>query len=98
MPFDNQTLVFKVMNKMFALTDINDFKKINLKCLPETAIELRETYQAVQPGYHMNKKHWNTIEMDGSVSDELIIQWTDDSYKLVCEGLTKKLREELKKM
>lgn len=94
-PFDEQTLVFKVMNKMFALADVDLFISINLKCDPERAIELRETYDAVQPGYHMNKKHWNTIEMDGSVGDQLIREWIDHSYELVVQGLPRKLKEEL---
>ncbi len=92
-PFDEQTLVFKVMNKMFALADVDLFISINLKCDPERAIELRETYDAVQPGYHMNKKHWNTIEMDGG--DKLIRELIDHSYELIVAGLPKKLKEEL---
>lgn len=94
-PFDGNVLVFKVMDKMFALTDVELFKSINLKCDPELAIKLRESYLAVQPGYHMNKKHWNTIEMDGSVSDILVLEWIDNSYDLVVSGLPKKVRAEL---
>ncbi len=86
-PFDNVTLVFKVMGKIFALSDIDTFESINLKCNPEKAIELREQYSAILPGYHMNKKHWNTIEMDGSIRDTLLFQWVDDSYNLVFEAL-----------
>jgi predicted DNA-binding protein (MmcQ/YjbR family) len=97
-PFDNETLVFKVMDKMFALTNVEQFSSINLKCDPELAIKLRESFPAVQPGYHMNKKHWNTIEMDGSVSNEQLYQWIDHSYDLVVSGLPKKVREELKGM
>ena len=86
-PFDKNTLVYKVMGKMFALTDIDSFQSINLKCDPEKAIQLREAYEGVTPGYHMNKKHWNTIRTDGSIPDDLICQWIDDSYKLVVDKL-----------
>ena len=94
-PFDETTLVFKVMGKMFALTDTEDEFSINLKCDPEKAIELREKYPAVQPGYHMNKKHWNTIYVDGSVSDEKLKAWIDDSYWLITNSLPKKDRIKL---
>jgi len=97
-PFDETTLVFKVMGKMFTLTDTEDDFSINLKCNPEKAIELREKYFAVQPGYHMSKKHWNTIKIDGSISDEVIYQWVDDSYKLVVDKLTKAQKGELKNL
>lgn len=90
MPFGDQTLVFKVLGKMFALTGIDHFTSINLKCRPEKAIELREEFPAVKPGYHMNKKHWNTVMMDGSLPDEMILEWTDESYELVVAGLPKK--------
>jgi len=94
-PFDETTLVFKVMGKMFALTDTENEFSINLKCDPEEAIELREKYLAVQPGYHMNKKHWNTIYIDGSVSDEKLKAWIDDSYWLISNSLPKKDRIKL---
>ena len=94
-PFDNQTLVFKVMGKMFALADVDAFVSVNLKCRPETAIQLREKYPEVTPGYHMSKKHWNTVETHGSIPDKLLMQWIDDSYGLVVEGLPKKLKGEL---
>jgi predicted DNA-binding protein (MmcQ/YjbR family) len=94
-PFDETTLVFKVMGKMFALTDTEDEFSINLKCNPEKAIDLREKYPAVQPGYHMNKKHWNTIYVDGSVSDEKLKAWIDDSYWLITNSLPKKDRIKL---
>lgn len=94
-PFDENVLVFKVLGKMFALTDVEAFESINLKCNPEMAIELRESYPAVVPGYHMNKKHWNTITMDGSVPDDLIKKWIDTSYQLVVDKLPKKDREKL---
>lgn len=94
-PFDEETLVYKVMGKMFALTNLERFESINLKCDPELAIQLRESYDAVKPGYHMNKTHWNTITMDGSVSDKLVKEWIDLSYQLVVASLTKGKREEL---
>ena len=95
LPFDNQTLVFKVADKMFALTDVDLFTSINLKCDSEQAALLRERHDAVRPGYHMNKKHWNTILMDGSVGDVLIKQWTDDSYNLVISKLPQRVRAAL---
>lgn len=91
-PFDETTLVFKVKNKMFALMSLEEPLSINLKCDPEVAIELREHYPAVLPGYHMNKQKWNTIMIDGTVSYELIKKWIDDSYWLVVETLPKKDR------
>lgn len=94
-PFDEETLVYKVMGKMFALTNLERFESINLKCDPELAIQLRESYDAVKPGYHMNKTHWNTITMDGSVSDKLVKEWIDLSYQLVVASLPKGKREEL---
>jgi len=94
-PFDSSTLVFKVMGKMFALTDVDDFRSVNLKADPEYSIELRELYSGIKPGYHMSKIHWNTIDTDGSVEDELIYKLIKDSYDLVVLSLTKKLKEEL---
>lgn len=94
-PFGPDTLVFKVLGKMFALTGIDTFVSINLKCDPQKAVELREQYPAVQPGYHMSKKHWNTITMDGSIQDRLVCQWVDDSYNLVVAGLKKSDRANL---
>lgn len=77
---------------MFALTDVDNFESINLKCDPERAIQLRDEYEAVQPGYHMNKKHWNTVLMDGRVGDKLIKEWIDHSYELVVQSLPRKIR------
>lgn len=94
MPFGDTTLVYKVEGKMFALTGIDSFSSINLKCDPEMAIELRERYPAVQPGYHMNKQHWNTILMDYSIADKQLLEWTKNSYDLVVQKLPKKIREE----
>lgn len=95
LPFDEDTLVFKVGNKMFALCSLKNFNSINLKCDPQLAIELREKYSDVLPGYHMNKKHWNTIVINSSVSDKTILEWTRMSYQLVVSGLPKKIRESL---
>ena len=94
-PFDAETLVFKVGGKMFALTNIDSFISINLKCDPELSLELREQYQAVKPGYHMNKKHWNSITVNGDLSDPKIYELIDLSYNLVVKSLTKKLKTEL---
>lgn len=94
-PFDKTTLVFKVLDKMFALTDTEGDFTMNLKCKPEKAVELREKYSSVIPGYHMNKKHWNTIIVDGSLSDDLIKEWIDESYSLVVQKLPLKLRKKL---
>lgn len=93
-PFDESTLVFKVANKMFALSNITTFDRINLKCDPENAIQLREQYSAVTPGFHMSKRHWNTIVLDGSISDQLIFDWIKDSYDLVVQSLPRKVRLE----
>ena len=95
-PFDETTLVFKVMGKMFVLTNLEGDWSLNLKCDPTRAIELREEYPAIQPGYHMNKAHWNTVNMDGSLSRKLIQELTDHSYQLVVGKLPLKLRQELK--
>lgn len=96
-PFDKTTLVFKVMNKMFALSGVESFAFINLKCDPEKAIELREKYDGVKPGYHMSKALWNSVYPNKDVSDQLIYKWVDDSYDLVVSSLTKKLQKELEK-
>ena len=94
-PFDNRTLVFKVMNKMFALCDVEDFASVNLKCDPERAIDLRERYDAVKPGYHMNKQHWNTVSINSDVPDNMLFELTDHSYDLIVASLPKKVRNEL---
>ncbi len=94
-PFDYETLVFKVMDKMFLLTNINKRLSVNLKCEPEKAIELRELYASVLPAYHMNKKHWNTVLIDGSISEEQIQEWIDHSYDEVVGKMTKKMRTNL---
>ncbi len=97
-PFSEDTLVFKVMNKMFCLTDINLANSVNLKCNPEKAIILRENYEEIQTGFHMSKKHWNTVSLEGTLRDSFILEMVDDSYDLVVSGLTKKLRDELSKL
>ena len=95
-PFGDDVLVFKVQGKMFCLTVLDSAVfTFNVKCNPEHAIELRERYNAVQPGYHMNKKHWNTVFIDGTVSETLIREWIDNSYGLVAEKLTKAQKKEL---
>lgn len=83
---------------MFALTNIELFTSINLKCDPIQAVLLREQFSAVQPGYHMNKKHWNTVLLDGTIGDKLIQQWIDHSYNLVVGNLPKKVKEELSQL
>lgn len=95
-PFDEDTLVFKIAGKMFALTSLSKPMSVNLKSDPEIALELRETYPAVTPGWHMNKKHWNTVQFDGSIPDNLIKQWIDHSYDCVVAGLSKKIQNELR--
>ncbi len=96
-PFDEVTLVFKVCNKLFALTGLDNPEfAINLKCDPEWAEELRETYDGViVPGYHMNKKHWNTVYVNGSIPEKLLKKLVDHSYNLVVKGLPKSLRDTL---
>ena len=100
-PFDESTLVFKVMDKMFALAPLERLPaQVNLKCDPEKAIELRETFDGVVlPGYHMNKKHWNTVDCQGgNLSEKLIREMIDHSYDLVVSRLTKKQKHELQEM
>lgn len=97
-PFDEVTLVFKVMNKMYALTNLDGDLTINLKCDPERAILLREQYSVVIPGYHMNKKHWNTVVIDGTINNNLLREWIDHSYNLVVDSLTRKQKEELRNL
>jgi len=95
-PFDEVTLVFKVMSKMFALTGLGKEQfTVNLKCDPERALDLREEYSEIQPGYHMSKKHWNTIDFEGSLNDDFLVKLIDHSYDLVVKKLKKSEREEL---
>lgn len=95
MPFGEDTLVFKVLDKIFALTGLDESFSFYVKCDPELAVSLRERYNCVQPGYHMNKKMWNTINVDGSVNDSLLCQWIDHSYNEVVKKMTRKQQEEL---
>ena len=97
-PFDDVTLVFKVQGKMFGLMPLDkspDELSINVKCDPDKAIELREQFSYVKPGYHMSKKHWNTIMIQKQITNNQITEWIDDSYDLIVAKLTKKLRKEL---
>lgn len=95
MPFDDKVLVFYVGGKVFALSNIVDFEFITVKCAPEKAIELRRKYEEVQPGYHMNKKHWNSLYLSGSLTDTQIKKWIKESYELVLGALSKTKRLEL---
>lgn len=98
-PFDETTLVFKVMGKMFALTDTEDDFSINLKCEPDKVIDLREQYpETVLPGYHMNKKHWNTVVVDGRIPDKTLKEWINESYNLIVDSLTKSKKQELENL
>ncbi len=99
LPFDELTLVFKVMGKLFALTNLNSENfTVNLKCDPEWAEDLRADHEEVQPGYHMSKKHWNTVQFDGDLEVALLKKMIDHSYDLVVKGLSKKDREALKEL
>ena len=82
-PFGEDTLVFKAAGKIFALVNLDSDLSINLKCDPALALELRERHSSVIPGYHMNKKHWNTVLLDGSVPDKDVLSWIDHSYDLI---------------
>ncbi|RZJ63269.1 MAG: MmcQ/YjbR family DNA-binding protein [Flavobacterium sp.] len=98
-PFDEDTLVFKVGGKMFALSSLSEWEKgnpsVNLKCDPERSAELRAEYDGINPGYHMSKLHWNTVNVGGDVSDKLLKELIDHSYDLVFKSLTKKLQKEI---
>ena len=91
-PFGGDVLVFKVINKMFCLVNLTPPYSLNLKCDPELAAELREKYTAVTPGYHMNKSHWNSVQLDGTVQDKEILKWIDHSYDLIVAGIPLKKR------
>ena len=96
LPFGPDTLVYKVMGKMFTATGLDEeVFRINLKCDPERALELRASYDQIIPGWHMNKKHWNTIYCEQGLDEALIYELIDHSYELVVKGLTKKLKVEL---
>lgn len=101
-PFDDDVLVFKVMGKMFALSSLKKWEEgtpsVNLKCDPDRALELRAQYEAVQPGYHMNKNQWNTVSINQELTDIIIFELIDHSYDLIVAGLTKKLQAEWKNL
>ena len=95
MPFGEDTLVFRVGEKLFLLTSLSQGDRFNVKCDPEHAIELREQHNEVQPGYHMNKKHWNTVYTNGTLSRRQICDMIDHSYDLVLKSLPKNIREQI---
>ena len=98
-PFDEDTLVFKVGGKIFCLTSLKQWEinapSLNLKCDPVKAEELRAEYEAIHPGYHMSKKHWNTITFNSDVNDKMMLELINDSYDLVFKSLTKKIQAEI---
>ena len=94
-PFDDKVLVFKVMNKMFALVNVEISDSVNLKCDPEKTIELREQFMGIIEGYHMSKKHWNTVLIESDVNRLLLLELIDHSYNLIVSKLTKKEKEAL---
>lgn len=95
-PFDNDTLVFKVAGKMFALVGLDKHPlSVNLKCDPERALDLREQFESILPGYHMNKQHWNTVILDGSIPLPLLLELIDHSYNLIYRALPQKTRNML---
>ncbi len=96
-PFGPDTLVFKVGGKLFALTDLRTFASFNVKCDPERAAELRERYDYVLPGFHMNKKHWNTVLIGAGATDNQLREWITHSYQLVVAALPRAVRAELNK-
>lgn len=96
LPFGPDTLVFKVLDKMFLLVGLNNPESFNVKCDPERAISLREEYEEVQPGYHMNKTHWNTVFMNGRLTESQLKEMIDHSYALIVAGLPKSKQELLK--
>lgn len=95
-PFGEDTLCFRVGGKIFSITSINLFEYINLKCDPERSIELREQYEGITPGYHMNKKLWNSVSSIGNVPDSLILELADHSYELIFGSLPKKIKAEIR--
>lgn len=97
-PFEENIVAYKVMDKIFALADTDDFSRINLKCDPVKAATLRTLYEEVQPGFHMNKRHWNSVDPQGTLDEEIIEEWIKNSYELVIETLSRKKQRELKKL
>jgi predicted DNA-binding protein (MmcQ/YjbR family) len=96
LPFGEDTLVFKVGEKLFLLTSLSEGDRFNVKCDPELAIELREQHPEVRPGFHMNKKHWNTVHTDGNLTRRQIFDMIDHSYDMVFKGLSKNIRGQIK--
>jgi predicted DNA-binding protein (MmcQ/YjbR family) len=95
-PFGPEHSVFKVAGKIFALSALDRTPlEVSVKCEPELAVALRESYRAIRPGYHLNKRHWNTITLDGSLSDRLVYEFVEDSYDLVVSALPRRVREQL---
>lgn len=98
-PFDEDTLVFKVGGKMFALSSLKQWENgtpsVNLKCDPQRALELRSDFEAIEPGYHMSKMHWNTVSLNSDVTDKIIYEMIDDSYNLIFRSLTRKIQNEI---
>jgi predicted DNA-binding protein (MmcQ/YjbR family) len=95
-PFGPNTSVFKVAGKMFALSALEGTPlEVSVKCEPEIAVQLRGSYEAIRPGYHLNKRHWNTVTVDGSLPDKLVRDLIEDSYDLVVSGLPRRTREQL---
>lgn len=97
LPFNEDSPVYKVMGKIFMIANLVPPVSINIKCDPEKAVELRERYDFVRPGYHMNKQHWNTVELANTAPDQEILEWIDESYNLVVKGLKKSDRDLLLK-
>ncbi len=98
MPFGNETLVFKVGGKIFLLASLDNPQSFNVKCDPEKAITLREQYSEIIPGYHMNKKHWNTVFYNQSLPELLLLELVDHSYNLVFSSLPKQLQISIKSL
>ncbi|MCF8257036.1 MAG: MmcQ/YjbR family DNA-binding protein [Flavobacteriales bacterium] len=99
LPFGPETLVYKVMGKVFALVSMDEFPlRCNVKCQPDHVDQLRENYTGVIPGYHMNKQHWNTLVFDGSFTEDDAKRWVLDSYDLIVDGLPKRIRTELRSL
>ena len=95
-PFGPGALVVKVAGRMFAIVEEDaDPLRVSLKCEPEIAVVLRESYASVTPGYHLNKRRWNTVTLDGTVQDEQVLEWVDDSFDLVMDALPRRLRDEI---
>ena len=95
-PFGEDVLVFKAGGKMFLLISLTEANRFNAKCDPEMAVDLRERYPEVQPGYHMSKTHWNTVYMDGNLTQKQLLEMIDHSYDLILKSLPKKQQEDIR--